>query len=164
MLSLHAISMSSAQPLAEDKGKRSTRFYGAAAFRHSRRASWFLPLRREHSFLKVYSISFLLYTSFSLSLTLFNGLYKTIKKYPRWLSQGLPILWTKASHSRKAWLPFPQCIPDMKTINLMRTTSPNEVCGDLPISLDRAANSSGLCPRSGMRLQTGGFVAGAHSH
>lgn len=39
---------------------------------------------------------------------------------------------TRPSHSPnktcKSLLPFPWCIPDMKAINLMRTTSPKEVC------------------------------------
>lgn len=167
MCSLHVISMSLAHSLAENKGKQSICFM---VLLHSITAAGPLGFylydegKSRTQLFKVYSISFLLYTSLYLSFPLFNGLYKTIKEYPRWLSQGLPILSTKAAHSRKSWLPFPQNIPDMKTINLMRTTSPNEVCGDLSISLDRIANSSGLCPRSGMRLHIGGFVAGAHSH
>lgn len=118
------------QPLAEEKGKQS--MHSLTAFHQSLRASLGFYLYDEGKSrtpnLKVDSTSFLLYTSFSLSFPFFNGHYKTIKKYPRWLSQGLPTLWTKAAHSHKSWLPFPQYIPDMKTINLMRTTSPNEVC------------------------------------
>lgn len=160
----HAISMSSIQPLAW-RQKRNP--YASMARLHFSTAAGLLGFydegeKQNTSFSSVFGfVPFIHpFPCFSLTLLAFIGLLSSTQDD---YHKGFPFFEQKR-HSHKSWMPFPQNIPDMKAINLMRTTSPKEVCGDLSISLDHTANDSGLCPRSGMLLHTGGFVAGTHGH
>lgn len=84
-----------------------------------------LPLQRSKEHFQVYFISFLFFkTSISLSFLLLNGLYKPIKCTQDDYHKAFSVYEQKLLHSRRSWLPSPQRIPDMKAVNLMRTTSP----------------------------------------
>lgn len=100
--------------------------------------------KNRPTYFKEGSIFYILYTSFSLSSPFFNG--KTIKSVHDYYHKAFPF-------SKQKLL-----------INSMRTISPNEICAALSISLDRTSCPSSLCPRSGICLHTGSFVAAVHSH